>query len=326
MRKIFAIIFTLTIIISFPLKAFATNTSWVSTENVTLSKTQNQFNIEIAINNPNAYAGAEFGVQCSDGVTVKSIKYSKDTSKVGPAVARGLTWFSYYSGNNDFSGKVIATIELEYTGNENTSIVIDNIGIYTKNGAAIDTEMLKPRKAITINREGATNPIVIPPEVPSSSNPPTTNNGSSNGSTTPAVNQNTNNSQGSNNQTNTNTANNSSTTNTINSTNTTSSIGNQVDSNNHLSSNNTQSNNSTNESPIAENTANNQMTSNNPVANNGQSSSPASVNTTDSPINNDNVLNNGSKFTNAVTLVLLIISLIANAILGYFIIKIKNKK
>ena len=315
MKKIFAIVFSLTIIIiiSIPLTVFATNTSWTSTENVILSKKQNTFNIEISVNNPTAYAGAEFGIQCAEGVTIKSIKYSSGTSKAGPVVARGLTWFSFFSGNNNFSDKVISTITLGYAGTQNTSILIDNISIYTKNGTVIDTEMIASKKVITINREGATTPgttadaapgtshVATPSESASNGSIPTTGKGSSNSNEIP-----------------------------INSNNSTTGIipNNQVDITNQITGNILLTSNKllttnktiTNNKPTSGSNPNNQVDSNNSP--NKNSNNESSTNS----IIDDNNIQSKNTFMNIVAIIIIIMSLCVNVILGYYVIKIKKQK
>jgi hypothetical protein len=128
-----------------------------SVSEVTLQKNQTDFEIIFTVNHSSAYAGTEFALQCADGVTVQSVRYSKSISTAGPVVARSFTWFSYYSGQNDYAGTVTVTVSFHYEGAENTYVVLDHISVYTRNGTKIDTDEQTLRKTVLIQREGATN-------------------------------------------------------------------------------------------------------------------------------------------------------------------------
>lgn len=182
MKKIIAMVFSIIMLLSFPLGVSANDMTWVSSNNVKLLEEQNQFTIEISINDATSYAGAEFGIQCPEGVTIKSVTYNKDVSKVGPSEARGLTWFSFFSGENKFSGDTTAVLTLEYRDKKNTSVVIDNISVYTIENKTISTKQATPRKVIHIDREGADNDVK-PLDPPKDSTPGIgDSNGNNNGS------------------------------------------------------------------------------------------------------------------------------------------------
>jgi hypothetical protein len=297
MKKIITSLVSMVLTLGISLKVYAADTNWASTENVNLTKSQNQFKIEVSVNNKTPYAGGEFGIQCGEGVNVKSVTYSNNSSKAGPTSARGLTWFSFFSGNNDFSGEVKAEVVLEYTGEKNASVVIDNISVYTKNGSKVDTEKFTPRKLIKINREGANNPVDQPNPPDNGGNPGTNpnnpNEGGNGGGSNSGGNTNTGSSTGSKG---------------------TSSQGN-VPSNG--SNQNKDNNEGSNSSESKENTSsdksnnNDSLTKGNGTKNSGDSK--------DSQNDNNALLS-------PVIIALLIISIGANGILGYLIIKNKRKK
>lgn len=169
MKKAFLFVLWIYIIISFSIISSAANSNYTAPDKVELTKTQNQFTIDITVTSAAAYAGAEFGLLCSEGVTVKSVSYNTQSMTAGPTLANHLYWFSYFSNSNTFQNAVTATVTLEYTGSQNTSVVIHDVSVYTKNGAAIDTQKLTTPKTITINREGADNIPPTPSEPVSSS-------------------------------------------------------------------------------------------------------------------------------------------------------------
>ncbi|MDR1952893.1 MAG: hypothetical protein LBQ21_00200 [Clostridiales Family XIII bacterium] len=179
-RRLLAILIAATVILSGFSVAFAETqpaASVTTDSRVVLSKTQTDFTVPITMERADAYAGVELAIQCGEGVTIKSVSYSKAISKAGPEEARGLTWFSVFSGDNDYKGKVTATVRVNYTGTRNTSMVVDHAAFYSIDGGTFHTENVPLRKKIAIDREGANNtvPPLDPPEAgddPGVGNPP----------------------------------------------------------------------------------------------------------------------------------------------------------
>jgi hypothetical protein len=132
---------------------------------VTLTESQTDFTVPVSIGYGGAFAGVELAVQCGEGVTVESVTYSKDVSHAGPTEARGLVWFTTFSGSNDYTGDLTAVIHASYTGKSNTSIVIDHAAFYSVDGSTYRTENVPLRRTVAIGREGATNdpPPLTPP-------------------------------------------------------------------------------------------------------------------------------------------------------------------
>jgi hypothetical protein len=144
---------------------------------VTLTATQTDFTLPLSIDHADAFAGVELAVQCGDGVTIKSVDYSKDISHAGPTGARGLVWFTTFAGSNEFSGNLTATLHVNYEGDSNTSMVIDHAAFHTVDGSAFRTENVPLRKTVEIIREGSdyTPPPLEPPNTgnpPGAGNPP----------------------------------------------------------------------------------------------------------------------------------------------------------
>jgi hypothetical protein len=159
-----------------PQSAFAASQSQVDVpESVSLAAGQNELSIPLTIGHPSAFAAVEMAVQCAEGVKVLAVDYSLSASKAGPVEARGLTWFSLFSGNNDFAGDIIATVHLSYSGARNTAVVIDHAAFHSRDGSAFVTENLALRQTVAINRQGADNnpPALEPPDpaAPGAGNP-----------------------------------------------------------------------------------------------------------------------------------------------------------
>jgi hypothetical protein len=157
-----------------------TGASVTSTSRVLLTGSQEDFIVPVSIEKADAYAGVELAVQCGEGVTVESVSYNRSGSHAGPTEARGLVWFSAFSGANVFTDELIADVHMHYSGEGNTSVVIDHAAFHTVEGGAFRTENAPLRKVITIGREGAGNtpPVLYPPEesgTPGGGNPPSGN-------------------------------------------------------------------------------------------------------------------------------------------------------
>ncbi|MDR2587252.1 MAG: hypothetical protein LBC23_03195 [Coriobacteriales bacterium] len=167
-------------------QAFAVTEASVRTESsITLTAEQTEFVIPLTIEHPEPFAGVETAIQCGEGVNITEVTYSINSSQAGPTDARGFTWFALFSGGNNFSGSVIATVHATYAGSENTSVVIDHSSFYTKEGAVFKTLNLPLRQEVVIEREGADNtapPLEPPDEGGDSGNGNGSNgNGSNNG-------------------------------------------------------------------------------------------------------------------------------------------------
>jgi hypothetical protein len=142
-----------------------------SVSRVTLSATQTNFTLPLSIDYATAYAAVELAVQCGDGVTIESVDYSKDISHAGPTEARGLVWFTTFSGSNAYTGNLTATIHVKYEGKGNSSLVVDHAAFHTVEGSAFRTENVPLRRTVEIVREGES--YTPPPlEPPTGGNPP----------------------------------------------------------------------------------------------------------------------------------------------------------
>ena len=123
---------------------------------------QQEAALTLWVENDGPYAGAEFGLQCGQGVTIEKVTYDQaGLSAAGPTEARGLTWFSFFAGDNRFEGRVTATVTLRYTGEENINIMVQYVSLYKKDGVRIDEELLTPKTNILISRDG--DPTPVPP-------------------------------------------------------------------------------------------------------------------------------------------------------------------
>jgi hypothetical protein len=145
-----------------PLQCFAATVN--SAAEISLEESQNEFSLSVAVEQPEAYAGAEFALGCGEGVEVKSVSYSEDGMSAGPTEARGLTWFSFFSDENEYAGTVTADVRLAYSGEEDSYVEIDRVKLYTIEGGSVSTAVNSVGRRIPITRADAV--VVAPPEEP----------------------------------------------------------------------------------------------------------------------------------------------------------------
>lgn len=102
----------------------------VSTANVVVDKETGEYSFDICIDSQDGYAGAEFGVICSDGTEVSSIA-SKAGSITGPKEANGLVWFGFFDGEDSINGEATITVEGTLDTESDAAIVIQDAKVYT---------------------------------------------------------------------------------------------------------------------------------------------------------------------------------------------------
>lgn len=73
------------------------------------------YSVTFTLEEDEAFAGSEFCISCSEGVSVKDVSYDKMVSSVAPKQARGYTWFGFYGASNEYNEPitVTATVEVE---------------------------------------------------------------------------------------------------------------------------------------------------------------------------------------------------------------------
>lgn len=102
----------------------------ISTTDLSVDKESGEYSFKICVDSIDNYAGAEFGVICSQDVEVTSVT-SDAGSITGPKEANGLVWFGFFDGENSFSGGETVTVEGSFEPGTESAIVIQDIKIYT---------------------------------------------------------------------------------------------------------------------------------------------------------------------------------------------------
>ena len=125
----------LLLFVSMPISVFAVeneNKTIVTIDDLTVDKTNASFSFIVNVETDEAYAGAEFGAFCSQGVEITSVESSCD-SLAGPTQANGLVWFSFFDGENSFNGKQSVTVYGRYEVGQESAVKFSDIKIYSIN-------------------------------------------------------------------------------------------------------------------------------------------------------------------------------------------------
>lgn len=125
-------------------------------DNITLLKTQTTFEASIEIAPQDAYAGVEIGVACPKGVSVTGASASLGSMTASPVLSNGLYWTSFFEAANKLSGTMKITLRLSCPqGFEEGVLTLEQVKVYTKEGAAVATEKLTPSLKTRVRRLGS---------------------------------------------------------------------------------------------------------------------------------------------------------------------------
>lgn len=97
---------------------------------VAVDQSSGQFRFAIEIDAPENYAGAEFGVICSQGTEITAVSCSGG-SVTGPQKANGLVWFGFFDGEDSFSGTTTVTVTGTCGIGADGAVVIQDASLYT---------------------------------------------------------------------------------------------------------------------------------------------------------------------------------------------------
>lgn len=130
------------------------NKTIVTIDELTVDETNASFSFIVNIETDEAYAGAEFGAFCSQGVEITSVESSCD-SLAGPTQANGLVWFSFFDGENSFNGKQSVTVYGSYEVGQESAVKFSDIKIYSINANEYITTSVEDDVDVQISK-GAT--------------------------------------------------------------------------------------------------------------------------------------------------------------------------
>ena len=158
MKKIFSIVLVMLLsIFSFFDVSAAEKLSFIQKES---ALNDNSFIAKVSLNPGKSFAGVEFGVVCPEGVVIEKVEFNMKGSQAGPKITDNKTWFSIFSGDNDFSGKVILTISGTCNERETLDLDFSNVKVYVKDGVNVITEETSESQIISLNRKSNGNNIV----------------------------------------------------------------------------------------------------------------------------------------------------------------------
>lgn len=128
----FLIIFAVSMML-FPVSVSAdeqTPSVSVSATEIPVDQTDGHFSFVIEIDAQEKYAGAEFGVICSQGAEITAVSASGG-SVTGPQKANGLVWFGFFDGADSFSGTATVTVEGTCEIGTDCAVMIQDVSVYT---------------------------------------------------------------------------------------------------------------------------------------------------------------------------------------------------
>lgn len=102
----------------------------VSATAIPVDQTDGHFSFVIEIDAQEKYAGAEFGVICSQGAEITTVSASGG-SLTGPQKANGLVWFGFFDGEDSFSGTTTVTVEGICEIGTDCAVIIQDASVYT---------------------------------------------------------------------------------------------------------------------------------------------------------------------------------------------------
>ena len=107
-----------------------------SVTKVTLSENQTTFTVDVSLSQKEAFAGAEFGVDLPEGVTVTGVTFLdeaiQNASKSPQLTKNDRYFFGFYDTENQFSGSYqVARLTFSYSGSADVSITLGHSKIVT---------------------------------------------------------------------------------------------------------------------------------------------------------------------------------------------------
>lgn len=97
---------------------------------IAVDQTTGAFRFTMELMTEKSYAGAEFGLICSQGVQITAVS-AADGTVTGPQAANGLIWFGYFAGEDSFSDTNTLTIEGTCEIGREGAVIIQDASVYT---------------------------------------------------------------------------------------------------------------------------------------------------------------------------------------------------
>lgn len=97
---------------------------------IPVDQTTGAFSFTVEIESLESYAGAEFGIICSQGTQITSVSSTGGTV-TGPQAANGLVWFGFFDGADSFTGTTTVTVEGTCEIGTEGAVVLRDVSVYT---------------------------------------------------------------------------------------------------------------------------------------------------------------------------------------------------
>ena len=131
MKKMLCILVCLVCLLAVPVHAAdAVPSVVIPATEVAVDQTNGSFSFDMEVQSTEGYAGAEFGVICSQGTVITAV-FAADGTVTGPKEANGLTWFGYFAGEDRFSGTNTITVQGTCEIGREGAVAIQDASVYT---------------------------------------------------------------------------------------------------------------------------------------------------------------------------------------------------
>lgn len=151
-KSLVSVVVALMLSINFGIIANASGIS--SNNNIVLGKDQNEFTINLSVNNGGQpYSGAEFGIKLN-GVELVSTNFSvSNYNQAGPVTKDGVTYLGFFNTDNVYSEGNVCTLTLRYTGDTKASMMLTETQVSTRvNSNSVTGDKKNPNAEITVTR------------------------------------------------------------------------------------------------------------------------------------------------------------------------------
>ena len=105
-------------------------------DTVTLEKNQQTFTLEVNLSEEVPFAGAEFGLDLPEGMTLTNVEFLdpavQEASHTPEVTVNGRTYFGFYTGENVFFGELsVARLTFTYAGASDGAIQLGSSKVVT---------------------------------------------------------------------------------------------------------------------------------------------------------------------------------------------------
>jgi len=132
MKKVIFTLLVFTLLLSLSPPASANEGFGYSVDTRVMINQDGTADFDIQVTGVDVYAGAQFELILSEGVSIEGISFDKGAgfSTIAPTYARGSYFFSLIAGTNEYEGDFTCTVSILYEGTEPAEITVAEIQTY----------------------------------------------------------------------------------------------------------------------------------------------------------------------------------------------------